>query len=497
MNIASLLSDAARARPTHPALVFEDRTYNYDQLSRLCARFSNAIAAQGLKQGDVVAIFLESCTELVVAYVGCLAAGVVPNVVNGFLMPEEVCHVVADSGARLLVTDPGRLDALGPLADALGIERALVTGWTSDVGDDLAFDRFLEGQAETYEPLDLPPETLASLLYTSGTTGHPKGVMLTHRNILDNALQFSAVHFSPSTRLLVAAPLFHCWGLINGVLGMFAVGGTSILVRRFQTGQVLKLIEHDRPSAIIGVATMYNFMSRSPCFASRDLSSLEFVLSAAAPTPLELIDVLRNVWKVGYAESYGLTETSPVITTTHHSALRRGSCGRPMGDTRLKVVGPNDETLGVDEVGELWASGTAISAGYYNRPDATAAVFTPDGWFKTGDIARIDADGYVYIADRLKDMINVAGMKVYPRDVEEVLHRHASVADAVVLGVPDLDRGEAVKAYVVLKPGSTCSVDEILDHLRPVLAPFKIPREVEFVSEIPRSPSGKAADDDC
>jgi long-chain acyl-CoA synthetase len=492
VNIASLLTDAARERPSHPAFVFEGKALSYEELDRRTGRFANALRALGVDEGEVIAIFLESCPELAVAYLGALRAGAVPNVVNGFLRPEEVRHVVADSEARLLVTDPGRHDQLAPVRDGMGVDRAIVTGWEHDVRGDLAFDGLLAGRSETFDTLDLDPETLASLLYTSGTTGNPKGVMLTHRNVLDNALQFGRTHYTRDTRLLIAAPMFHCWGLINGMLGVFAERGTALVVRRFQTMPVLDLIERERPTAMMGVPTMYNYMAKSPGIENRDLSSLEFVLSAAAPAPLELICTLRDRWKVGYAESYGLTETSPVITTTHHTDYRPGSCGRTMGDTRLKVVDAELRELPVGETGELWAAGTAIAAGYYKRPDATAAVFTPDGWFRTGDIARIDADGYVYITDRLKDMINVGGEKVYPRDVEEVLHRHPAVADAVVMGVPDPDRGEVVKAFVVRRPGVACTADELVEFLRPVVSAFKLPREIEFTEEIPRSPSGKA-----
>jgi long-chain acyl-CoA synthetase len=492
LNIAILLTEAAKTRTAHAALVFEGRTYTYEELDRLTNRFANALGAHGLVVGDVLAIDLESCPELVIAYLGAIKAGIVPNVVNAFLQPEEVRVVVADSGAKLIVTDPGRHDALAPLAKALGTDRAIVTGWLHDVGLDLAFDPLMDGQPDRFETVELPPETLSNLLYTSGTTGNPKGVMLTHRNVLDNARNFSAIHYTADDRLLVAAPLFHCWGLISGVLGTFSARGSALVVRRFQTEPVLDLIEQERPTIMLGVATMYNYMARSPSLGRRDLSSLKFVLSAAAPTPLELIETVRRDWNVGYSESYGLTETSPVATTTHHTESRPGSGGRAMGDTKLKVVGPRGESLATGAVGELWASGTAISAGYYKRPDATAAVFTPDGWFRTGDIARLDEDGYVHILDRLKDMINVAGEKVYPRDVEEVLHRHPAVADAVVIGIPDPDRGEAVKAYVVRKPDVPCTAEDLLESLRPVLAAFKLPREIEFTEEIPRSPSGKA-----
>jgi acyl-CoA synthetase (AMP-forming)/AMP-acid ligase II len=316
--------------------------------------------------------------------------------------------------------------------------------------------------------------------------------MLTHRNIIDNAVTFAAVHFRGDDRLLIAAPLFHCWGLINGLLATFAARGSAIAVRRYRTESVLDLIERARPTQLLGVPAMINFMVKSPGIARRDRSSLRAVLCAAAPMPHDLIDVLLRDWKVGYAESYGLTETSPVITTTTPAALRKGSCGRAMGDTELKVVDPKGTTLPAGSVGELWARGTAISAGYYRRPEATAEVFTPDGWFKTGDIAKMDEDGYVFIVDRVKDMINVGGEKVYPRDIEELLHKHPAVADAVVVGVPDPDLGEVVKALVVLEPGQSLTVDQVIAYLRPLVARYKVPRLVEFVETVPRSPSGKA-----
>jgi len=493
MNIATRLWEAAAARPDHPAVVFEDQAIRYAELKDQTARFAGFLEQQGLRPGDVIAIYLESCPELIVAYLGAVSAGVVPNVVNASLRPEEVRLVVSDSRALLLVTDPTRWESLEPVREALGTCRPTVlTGTAPPAPATLAFDAVLAGAPSGFEPLDLPPDTLASLLYTSGTTGFAKGVMLSHRNIDDNAENFAKVHYNANDRLLVAAPLFHCWGLINGVLAMIAVRGTAILIRRYRTEATLALIEQARPTIMLGVATMINYMSKSPNFASRDRSSLRVVLCAAAPMPLELIETLRQVWNVGYAESYGLTETSPVITTTPPQAMRPGSCGRAMGDTTLKVMDAEGNPVPTGDIGELWAHGTAIAAGYYGKPEITAQAFTPDGWFRTGDIVRIDADGYVYIVDRVKDMINVGGEKVYPRDVEEVLHRHPAVADAVVVGIPDPNLGEVVKAYVALKPDQTWTADSVVDYLRPELAAFKLPRCVEFIPEIPRSVSGKA-----
>jgi long-chain acyl-CoA synthetase len=491
MNVAHLLTEAAMRRPGHTALEFEDRATSYEALDRLTNRGASLLTGLGAGKGEVVALYQESGPELLTVYLGALKAGAVPNVINATLKPEEVFRVVVDSGARVLVTDPERWSSLAPVRHELGVEQVLVT---ADEGADgaLSLDAALAAASERFETLDLDPGSLANLLYTSGTTGQPKGVMLTHRNILDNARQFSAIHYRPDDRLLVAAPLFHCWGLINGVLGIFSAGGTALIIRRFRTEPVLDLIESARPTVLMAVPTMVNYMAKSSSIARRDLASLTFVLCAAAPMPGELIEVLRRDWKVGYAESYGLTETSPVITTTPFQALRPGSCGRAMGDTQLRVADPLGKALPIGSVGELWARGTAISAGYYHRPEATAQVFTPDGWFRTGDLVRMDEEGYVYIVDRAKDMINVGGSKVYPRDVEEVLHRHPAVADAVVIGVPDPDLGEVVKAFVVLKPGQAWTSDEAIAYLRPVLASYKLPRTVEFVEAVPRSASGKA-----
>ena len=484
MNIGDLLSGPAATRSGHLALIFEGRTYSYGELDRLTNRFASALRSGGVQAGQVIGLVLESGPELVIAALGAFKAGVVPNVVNAMLRPEEVRTVVADSGAVWLLADSEPLKNLESVREGLGVQRIIAV--------DTEFESLLESGRDDFVPVDLPPNTVACLLYTSGTTGLPKGVMLTHLNIIDNAEQFGRVHFSPDDRLLVGAPLFHCWGLINGLLGIFSVGGTAVIVRRCKTEPTLELIEAIRPTQFLAVPAIINQMTRSPVRASHNLTSLRVIHSAAAPMPAELISALQNDWKVGYAESYGLTEVSPVITTTTPDEMRIGSCGRAMGDTELKVVDPQGRTLGVGEVGELWARGTAVSAGYYKRPEATAEVFVAEGWFRTGDIVRMDSEGYVFIVDRAKDMINVGGEKVYPRDVEEVLFRHPAVGDAVVVAAPDPILGEIPRAVVALKPGAVVSAEELVAFLRPVLATFKLPRDIEFVSAVPRSASGKA-----
>lgn len=484
MNIAELLSGPAIDCGGHPALIFEGRVYTYGELDRLTNRFASSLRGHGFEAGQVVGVLLESGPELVIAVMGAFKAGVIPNVVNAMLRPEEIRTVVADSGAVWLLTDSERQVALESVREGLGVRRVIAV--------DTELPTLLQTGEDNFPMLDLPADTVACLLYTSGTTGNPKGVMLTHLNIIDNAVQFGRVHFQAEDRLLVAAPLFHCWGLINGLLGIFSVGGTAIIVRRCKPEPTLELIEALRPTQFMAVPAIINHMTRSPARTGRDLSSLRVVHSAAAPMPAELISALHDDWKVGYAESYGLTEVSPVITTTTADEMRIGSCGRAMGDTELKVVDPDGRTLGVGEVGELWARGTAVSAGYYHRPEATAEVFVADGWFRTGDIVRMDEEGYVFIVDRAKDMINVGGEKVYPRDVEEVLFRHPAVADAVVFAAPDPILGEVPRAVIALKPDAKATEEELIQFLRPLVATFKVPRSIEFVAAVPRSASGKA-----
>ena len=413
---------------------------------------------------------------------GTLRAGRVANIINGSLKGPEAHFILADSQSRLLVTDEQRAASLERLERLPHLERNVLAG--------RGFAEYLDDAPQQAVCPETSADRLSTLMYTSGTTGRPKGVMLSHKNIIDNATRFGRIHFKEDDRLVVGAPLFHCWGLINGLLGVLSAGGTAIIMRRFQTDTALDLVLKEQATQFLGVAAMYNFMLKSPR-AKEALAPLKCVHSAAAPTPVELIARLRGEFGIEYAESYGLTETSPVITTAPYTLTKPGSCGKAMGDTELQVVSTDGKVLGAGEIGELWARGTAVMLGYWRRPDATAEAITPDGWFKTGDIVRMDSEGYVYIVDRQKDMINVAGEKVYPREVEEVLYAYPGVADATVVGIAHPDKGEVPKAFIVPREGTAIDREEIVAYCRERLASFKIPSEIEFVDEIPRSASGK------
>jgi long-chain acyl-CoA synthetase len=329
-------------------------------------------------------------------------------------------------------------------------------------------------------------------MYTSGTTGWPKGVMATHLNVWHNARQFGKVHFNAEDTIMVATPIFHCWGLINGTLGMLSRGGTVITVERFYPEETLNDIERLKPTVFQGVPPMYNLLLKQPDLQSRDISSVRFCLSAATKMPENLIHQVEERLQWRYAEAWGLTEVSCVGTTSPYQETRVGSCGKGMDDAEIKVIDEEGNALPPGQQGELCVRGTCVTRGYLNKPEATAVVFDEEGWFHSGDIAYMDDDGYAYIVDRKKDMINVGGEKVFPSEVEDMMLSHPKIKDLVIVGIPDEIRGEAPKAFIELKEGESATEEEIRAYCKEKMAPYKVPVSVEFLDEVPRSASGKA-----
>jgi long-chain acyl-CoA synthetase len=290
----------------------------------------------------------------------------------------------------------------------------------------------------------------------------------------------------------VATPIFHCWGLVNGTFGMLSRGGTVITVERFHPDRALEDIERLKPTVFQGVPPMYNLMLKQPDLEKRDVSSVVFCLSAATKMPENLIKQVEEKLKWRYAEAWGLTEVSCVGATSAYRETRIGSCGKGMDDAVMKVIDEKGVTLGPGEQGELCVKGSCVTNGYLNKPEATRAAFDSEGWFHSGDIAYMDQDGYAYIVDRKKDMINVGGEKVFPSEVEDMMLEHPKIKDLVIVGIPDELKGEAPKAFIVLKDGESATFDEIKEYCKPRMAPYKVPVALEFIDEIPRLASGKA-----
>jgi len=492
MNVSDIIKRHVTEQPEKTAIIFGDRRISYDELNRLVTRTADGLLNMGLERGDVLSLFLPSLPELIIAYLGTVRAGLTVNVVNAMLREQEVAYILKDCQSRAVLADGSRLPIIEAVKSELdALETVILLGGTD--GDRYrSFDSVVAQGSDDFEPEGTKGSDLCHLMYTSGTTGWPKGVMATHLNIWHNATEFGKVHFAPSDVTMVATPIFHCWGLINGTFGTLSRGGTVITVERFYPEQALDTIEKLRPTVFQGVPPMYNLFLKQPDLADRDISSVVFCLSAATKMPENLIRQIEDTLKWRYAEAWGLTESSCVGTTAPYTETRIGSCGRGMDDAQIKVVDEQGNPLPAGEQGELCVKGTCVTRGYLNKPEATAEVFDPDGWFHAGDIAVMDDDGYAYIVDRKKDMINVGGEKVFPSEVEDMMLVHPKIKDLVIVGIPDELKGEAPKAFIQISEGETATLEEIREFCKPRMAPYKIPVAVEFVDEIPRSAAGKA-----
>ncbi|MGD9286520.1 MAG: AMP-binding protein [Desulfobacterales bacterium] len=492
MNVSNIIKAHVTETPENTAIIFGERRISYADLDELINRTASGLTKMGFQRGDVLSVFLPSIPELVVAYLGTARAGVTLNLVNAMLQKNEVAYILNDCSSKGILTDAKRMPIIESIRSDVASLTDVIHLGEQEKDEYPCFNAMMaEGDGEFDAP-ETNGDDLCHLMYTSGTTGRPKGVMATHLNIHHNATEFGKVHFTPEDTIMVATPIFHCWGLVNGTFGMLSKGGTVITVERFYADRTIDDIEKLKPSIFIGVPPMYNLLLKQPDLDSREISSVVFCLSAATKMPENLIRQVEQRLKWRYAEAWGLTEVSCVGATSPYVETRIGSCGRGMGDAAMKVIDENGKTLPPYQTGELCVKGSCVTNGYLNKPDATREAFDPEGWFHSGDIAYMDEDGYAYIVDRKKDMINVGGEKVFPAEVEDMMIDHPKIHDLAIVGIPDELKGEAPKAFIVLKEGEASSLEEIREYCKSRMAPFKVPVAVEFIDEIPRLASGKA-----
>ena len=518
------LSAAARHYPCRTAIRFFGRSLSYAELDVLANRFANVLLALGVQQGDRVALLLPNCPQMVVAYYGGLRAGAVMVPTSPLYVESELEHQLADAGASVVVCLSslfGKVQAVRPRLPAL--RRVIVTSIkdffptrlrllfsltrerrdghrVSLPGDGRTYWLMrLLSRARSSDPnVEVKADDLALLQYTGGTTGVAKGAMLTHRNLVANTLQVRACFVNlanPSGPDIVMGvlPLFHIYAMTTVMNFSIRGGGTMVLQPRFIVDDVLKAIQRERPHLFPGVPTMYMAINHAPQLSRYNLRSLKGAISGAAPLPREVQARFEQLTGARLIEGYGLTEASPVTHCVPFAAEHRvGTIGVPVPSTEAAVFDQETGTrrLAPGEVGELAVRGPQVMRGYWNRPDETAQVLR-DGWLFTGDLARVEPDGYFSIVDRKKDMIITGGMNVYPRDVEEPLYQHPKVREAVAVGVPDPRWGEAVKVYLVLLDGETATEQEILDYCHARMARYKVPKYVEFRRELPKSLVGK------
>jgi len=507
-----LLVRAAQRHGDATATVFYGARLTYRQLHEQARRVASGLIRLGVRKGDRVAVMLPNCPQAVIAYYGALMAGAVVVMVNPLYMPRELRHQVDDSGARVMIA----IDLAYPKVNQLNLEHVVYTGmqdympapvrWIAPLKlkpPRIAYRKgvlpwaSLVGAEPIAEPVPVnPADDLALLQYTGATTGLPKGCMLTHRNLVANVLQTEAWLYrarrGPALVTLAALPFFHVYGMTTLMNFTIHVGGTMVLQPKFEAREAVKLIQKYRPSIFPGAPTMYVALNNLPDVQKYRLDSIEACISGAAPLPVEVQAEFERLTGGRLVEGYGLTEASPV---THANPIwdrrKEGSIGLPWPDTECRIVDPETgEDVPVGEVGELLVRGPQVMKGYWNLPEATAETLR-DGWLHTGDMARMDEEGYFYIVDRKKDLIIAGGFNIYPREVEEVLYLHRGVKEAAVVGVPDPYRGETVKAFIVPREGVTLDPEEIKQFCRQHLAAYKIPRIIEFRDELPKSLVGK------
>jgi long-chain acyl-CoA synthetase len=487
MNIARNLEHAARLFGDRTALVFEGDGLSYRLLEDRSARLADALQRKGIGRGDRVALFLPNIPAFVLAYYATQKLGAIAVSINARSTRSEARFILQDSTARMVFTT-AELRAQVPVADLPDLEHVVIC--EGDAGADLALGALLATATAALPAIDAGRDDAAAILYTSGTTGTPKGATLSQGNVMSNVWSF--VHncgMRPEDRILVPLPLFHCFGqnaLLNSGL---AAGSTLVLQRAFRPDTALQAVQEEGITLFFGVPTM--FLALLDRATPEHMCTVRYYFSAAAKLPEEV----ERRWSLKFnspvTQGYGLTETSPFASYNGFLQHRPGTIGTPIENVEMKVV---DVTTGADvavgELGELVIKGPNVMLGYWNKPVETEQVLK-NGWFRSGDIGRMDADGYFHIADRLKDMIDVGGMNVYPVQVENVLYEQGEVAEAAVFGIPDELMGERVCAHVVLKPGSTATAEQLLGFCRERLADFKVPRVLELVGELPKNPAGK------
>ena len=514
--LTEFIERSVRTWPDRPALVYYGAKWSYRRFWQESERFAAALAREGVGPGDRVALYLPNCPVYPIAFFGTLRLGATVVQVSPLYLGQDLERLLTDSTPKALVT----LEFLYPNYAAVRAEAPVPVQFVARLRElypwyarpfvntvmrrqKLATEFPTRPEVRPWRSVVRTPgsvplwkgdgaSTVAVLQYTGGTTGRPKAAMLSHRNLVANVVQARAwnTRRTPGEEVMMAAiPFFHIYGLTIALLLGLADGATVVLQTKPEIRELLKLIDRYRPTQFPGVPALYQAFNHQPDIAKYHIRSVKFCMSGSAPLPVEVARRFETLTGAPLFEGYGLSEASPATHANPvESGRREGSIGLPLPSTLQRVVDAENGTrvLGVDEVGELEVKGPQVMLGYYRQPEETALVLS-DGWLRTGDIARIDPDGYAFVVDRKKDMINVAGMKVYPREVEEVLFQHPAVADAAAVGVPDAEHGEVVKAFVVKRRGATVTAEELIRFVRERIAHYKAPRSIEFRDALPRS----------
>jgi long-chain acyl-CoA synthetase len=483
-NIAENLSATARLHPDRPALRFGDTVVTYTELDTAASRVAAELRADGLAAGDRVGVMLPNVPSFVALYYGVLRAGAVVVPMNPLLKEREIQHCLADSGAMRLFAPQSAAERATAAAAATGT-RVSVVGAALPPAD---------GPAPAPGSFPREDQDLAALLYTSGTTGAPKGAALTHGNLGRNAeaLADHVVRITEDDVMMACLPLFHAFGQTGSMNSGIRRGACLVLVPRFDPAEVLPMFSELGVTIFVAVPTMYNaLLHQPPVVTGPEAGALRVCVSGGSSLPGEVLYAFEKRFGCSVGEGYGLSETAPVATFNHLDRPRKaGSIGTPIPGVQVRLVDEAGDDVPAGEIGEIAIRGDNVMAGYWNRPEETAETI-PDGWLRSGDLARQDDDGYFFIVDRKKDVIIRGGYNVYPREVEEVLYEYPGVLEAAVVGIPDEHLGEEVAAAVVLTQDGRATEDELRSFVKARVAPYKYPRKVWIAPSLPKGSTGK------
>jgi len=495
MTIGQLLTLTASKFPDRTALLFEDRKFTYREFNRRVNQFAQTLLRFGLRKGEKVAVLLFNSNHSVEAYLGTAKAGGVFTPINFRLAAEEVLYILDHSDARFFVFAEDFAETVAKIRPQLSKIDFFISAGNLALPGTLDYEKLLKDSKDVEPDRLISEDDECQLMYTSGTTGKPKGAIITHRNVLWNL--FNTIlgrEDKEGDTALVIGPLYHTAALNNHFTVRMALAGTTILIKNFEPRRVMEFIEKERVNIISGAPAVYNLLLSLPDVEKYDTRSITKCTAGAAILPDEtkrrLLELFPNAQ--GVYDVYGCTEASPCITILKAAdSLRKKECvGPPLPFLEVKIVDDQDREVPVGKVGELLCRGPNVMKGYYKNPQATAEALR-GGWLHTGDLARRDEEGFIYIVDRKKDMIISGGENIYPREIEEVLYQHPKIQDATVIGIPDSLWGESVKAFVVLKAGQTMKEEEVIEYCKSRLASYKKPKSVKFVESLPRNPSGK------
>ena len=497
-NIADILISSSLKYPSKSAIIFGQKKITFSELNVFTDRLAQGLRELGVKKGDRVALLLNNSPHFIICYFAIVKLGAMVVTINHMFKSEEVSYVLSDSKVSVIISSFIYLDMIIKIKEESEYLRNILSTSKEKEGITSIYE-WIYDPAKEFNQENVGRDEVAAVLYTSGTTGHPKGAMLSHENLISNVLSSKdAIKATNKDKAICILPLFHSFAATVCMLLPLYVGATIIVMRSARPfKRTIRAIRKNKVTIFVGIPSLYNILNEVKLpkilnpFIIRLLLPIRVCISGAAALPIPTWQKFQRRFRLPLLEGYGLTEASPVVSLNPCGGINKGgSVGLPIRGVEVKIVNKEYEPLEVGKVGEILVKGSNVMQGYFNNPEATQETIK-NGWLYTGDLGKKDQDGYIYIIGRKKDMVNVRGLNVYPREIEDLLYQHPKVKEAAIIGIPDYHKGEVPKGFVVLKDRVSVTERELILYLRERLANYKVPRHIEFRQNLPKNPTGK------